>query len=84
MVPVQELYEADFQSWVQETISALERQDFARLDIQHLLEELAELGRRLRRRIPRRGGWPFGKEGWLGLVCVSQMRESILLNVRLG
>lgn len=45
MVPVQELYEADFQSWVQETISALERQDFARLDIQHLLEELAELGR---------------------------------------
>ena len=45
MVPVQELYEADFQSWVQETISALERQDFAHLDIQHLLEELAELGR---------------------------------------
>ena len=45
MVPVQELYEADFQRWVQETISALERQDFAHLDLQHLLEELAELGR---------------------------------------
>jgi len=45
MVPVQGLYEADFQSWVQETIEALETRSFGRLDIPNLVEELAELGR---------------------------------------
>ncbi|MEB3275326.1 MAG: DUF29 domain-containing protein [Prochlorothrix sp.] len=44
-MPVQELYEADFQRWVQETIAALEARSFDRLDIPNLVEELAELGR---------------------------------------
>jgi len=42
---VQKLYDADFQSWVEQTIIALETRSFDRLDIPHLVEELAELGR---------------------------------------
>lgn len=42
---VQKLYEADFQGWVEQTIEALETRSFDRLDIPHLVEELAELGR---------------------------------------
>lgn len=41
----QKLYEADFQGWVEQTIAALETRSFDRLDIPHLVEELAELGR---------------------------------------
>ena len=40
----QKLYEADFQAWVEQTIAALETRSFDRLDIPHLVEELAELG----------------------------------------
>jgi len=51
MVPVQGLYEADFQSWVQETIEALETRSFDRLDIPNLVEELEALGRSERRAV---------------------------------
>jgi len=39
------LYESDFQSWLEKTINYLENQQFNRLDIQHLIEELTDLGR---------------------------------------
>ena len=42
---VKELYESDFQVWIEQTIAALESHDFTHLDISHLVEELAELGR---------------------------------------
>ncbi|BFM40121.1 DUF29 domain-containing protein [Synechocystis sp. LKSZ1] len=39
------LYNNDFQGWIEETIHHLENQQFDQLDIQNLIEELAELGR---------------------------------------
>jgi len=41
---LQTLYESDFQVWVEKTIDCLEKQQFNRLDIQHLIEELTDLG----------------------------------------
>ena len=37
---LQTLCESDFQVWVEKTIDCLEKQQFNRLDIQHLIEEL--------------------------------------------
>ena len=42
---LQTLYESDFQVWVEKMIDCLEKQQFNRLDIQHLIEELKDLGR---------------------------------------
>ena len=42
---LQTLCESDFQVWVEKTIDCLEKQQFNRLDIQHLIEELKDLGR---------------------------------------
>jgi hypothetical protein len=42
---LQTLYDSDFQVWVEKTIDCLEKQQFNRLDIQHLIEELTDLGR---------------------------------------
>jgi len=42
---LQTLYDSDFQSWLEKTINYLENQQFNRLDIQHLIEELTDLGR---------------------------------------
>ncbi|MFM7440617.1 MAG: DUF29 family protein, partial [Snowella sp.] len=42
---LQTLYESDFQVWVEKTIDCLEKQQFNHLDIQHLIEELTDLGR---------------------------------------
>jgi hypothetical protein len=42
---LQTLYDSDFQSWLEKTIDCLEKQQFNRLDIQHLIEELTDLGR---------------------------------------
>jgi hypothetical protein len=39
------LYESDFQNWLEKTINYLENQQFSQLDIQHLVEELKDLGR---------------------------------------
>lgn len=39
------LYDQDFQNWINETIYQLENQQFDRLDIQHLIEELVDLGK---------------------------------------
>jgi hypothetical protein len=42
---LQTLYDSDFQVWVEKTIDCLEKQQLNRLDIQHLIEELTDLGR---------------------------------------
>ena len=42
---LQTLYDSDFQVWVEKTIDCLEKEQFNRLDIQHLIEELTNLGR---------------------------------------
>jgi hypothetical protein len=34
---LQTLYESDFQIWIEKTIDCLEKQQFNRLDIQHLI-----------------------------------------------
>jgi len=46
---LQTLYEQDFQGWIEQTIRYLEAGQFERLDAQHLIEELADLGRSERR-----------------------------------
>jgi len=42
---LQTLYDSDFQVWIEKTIDCLQKQQFNRLDIQHLIEELTDLGR---------------------------------------
>ena len=37
------LYEQDFQMWIEQTIISLETKQFQSLDIEHLIEELKEL-----------------------------------------
>ncbi|MBD2481664.1 DUF29 domain-containing protein [Planktothrix sp. FACHB-1365] len=39
------LYEKDFQLWIQQTIEQLQQQNFTALDVEHLIEELTELGK---------------------------------------
>ncbi|HAO10141.1 MAG TPA: DUF29 domain-containing protein, partial [Planktothrix sp. UBA8407] len=39
------LYEKDFQLWLQQTIEQLEQGNFAAVDMEHLVEELTELGK---------------------------------------
>ena len=39
------LYEKDFQLWLQQTIEQLQQRDFNALDVEHLIEELTELGK---------------------------------------
>jgi hypothetical protein len=39
------LYNQDFQKWLEQTIHQLENGEFAGLDIEHLIEELTDLGR---------------------------------------
>jgi hypothetical protein len=42
---MKQLYDLDFQLWLEKTINSLEKRDFADLDINHLIEELTELGK---------------------------------------
>jgi hypothetical protein len=42
---MEKLYDLDFQLWVKETINSLKNRDFSNLDINHLIEELTELGK---------------------------------------
>ncbi|AFY31960.1 DUF29 domain-containing protein [Calothrix sp. PCC 7507] len=39
------LYDRDLQLWIEQTISQLRNGEFASLDIEHLIEELTDLGR---------------------------------------
>jgi len=39
------LYEEDFGLWIEQTIQQLKRRDLESLDIEHLIEELVDLGK---------------------------------------
>jgi hypothetical protein len=39
------LYDRDFQLWIEQTIRQLQNREFASLDIEHLIEELTDLGK---------------------------------------
>jgi hypothetical protein len=39
------LYDRDLQEWIEQTIQHLKNQEFELLDIEHLIEELVDLGR---------------------------------------
>ena len=39
------LYDHDFQEWIQKTIEHLQKSEFEQLDREHLIEELEDLGR---------------------------------------
>ena len=41
----QTLYDKDFHQWIEKTINQLEQRDFNNLDINHLIEELKDLGK---------------------------------------
>lgn len=45
------LYEADFYAWTQQQIELLKEQAWHSLDVQNLIEELADLGRRERQEL---------------------------------
>lgn len=47
----QTLYDKDFQLWIDETIASLKNRDFDALDIEHLIEELADLGKSEKREL---------------------------------
>ncbi len=48
------LYETDFYAWTQQQIHLLKEQAWQSLDVQNLLEELADLGRRERQELRNR------------------------------
>ena len=39
------LYERDLQLWIEQTIDSLKKREFDSLDIEHLIEELVDLGK---------------------------------------
>ena len=41
----QSLYDQDFHQWLKLTINQLEQGDFTHLDVEHLIEELEDLGK---------------------------------------
>lgn len=41
----QELYAQDYQRWIEKTIDQLQKGEFVELDIEHLIEELIDLGK---------------------------------------
>lgn len=44
-LPTPNLYNQDFQKWIEETIYQLQKRNFEGLDIEHLIEELTDLGK---------------------------------------
>lgn len=47
----QTLYDQDFQLWIDETIAQLKNRNFNELDIEHLIEELIDLGKSEKREL---------------------------------
>jgi hypothetical protein len=39
------LYDRDFQLWIEQTVQQLQNREFESLDVQHLIEELQDLGK---------------------------------------
>ena len=48
-ITILNLYDSDYQLWLEKTINQLRREDFQSVDWQNLLEELADLGKSERR-----------------------------------
>ena len=48
-ITISNLYDSDYQLWLENTINQLRRGDFQAVDWQNLLEELADLGKSERR-----------------------------------
>ena len=42
---VKNLYDQDFELWLSQTLNQLENQQFDQLDLEHLIEELTDLGK---------------------------------------
>lgn len=85
------LYETDFYAWTQQQIDLLKEQAWHSLDIQNLIEELADLGRRERQELRNRLGvvlghllkWQFQPQqrgnSWLATIGEQRDQLAILL-----
>jgi len=81
------IYEADFYGWIQEQVEALASRQWERVDLPHLLEELADLGRRERQELRNRLGillghllkWQYqpGLRGNSWLATIREQRREI-------
>lgn len=54
MTEIQRLYETDYAEWARRNADRLRAGDFAALDIEHLLEELSDMGKSERRELENR------------------------------
>jgi hypothetical protein len=83
------LYETDFYAWTQQQIHLLKEQAWQSLDVENLLEELADLGRRERQELRNRLSvllghllkWQFQpqKRGNSWLATIREQREQLVL-----
>lgn len=85
------LYESDFYAWTQQQIHLLKAQTWQNLDVQNLVEELADLGRRERQELRNRLGvllghllkWQFQPEhrsnSWLATIREQREQLNLLL-----
>lgn len=86
------LYEADFYAWTQQQIELLKEQAWHSLDVQNLIEELADLGRHERQELRNREcvllghllKWPFQPQqqsnSWLATIREQRDQLAILLD----
>jgi len=83
------LYETDFYAWTQQQSHLLKEQAWQSLDVENLLEELADLGRRERQELRNRLSvllehllkWQFQpqKRGNSWLATIREQREQLAL-----
>lgn len=85
------LYETDFYDWTQEQVSLLRSQQWDRLDMVNLIEEIEALGRKERQELRNRLGvllghllkWQFQPErrsnSWLGTIREQRVQIKLLL-----
>lgn len=88
---MQSLYESDFHAWTQQQINLLKEQAWQNLDVQNLVEELADLGRRERQELRNRLSvllghllkWQFQPEqrsnSWLATIREQREQLNLLL-----
>jgi hypothetical protein len=86
--PMKSLYESDFYAWTQQQINLLKEQAWQSLDVQNLVEELADLGRRERQELRNRLSvllghlrkWQFQPEqhsnSWLATIRAKRTTEA--------
>ncbi len=48
------LYDRDFLVWIEKTVEELKTQNFAALDLEHLIDEVESLGKREKRELKSR------------------------------